>query len=64
MHGEALLRITETAYVRRMHHEIPKSMISVNNKVKSLSQCLPYAGRQGRIRQRYDPHPGHEDWDD
>jgi hypothetical protein len=36
--GDAPLRITEIAYIRRKHHEIPDSLIK-GEKVKSLSYC-------------------------
>ncbi|MBU0500202.1 MAG: diheme cytochrome c [Gammaproteobacteria bacterium] len=35
----APLRITETAYFRRKHHEVPERMVKENPQVKSFSQC-------------------------
>jgi len=37
--GPAPLRITEVAYIRRKHQEIPNSQIKGNPKVKSLAMC-------------------------
>jgi len=36
---EPPLRITETRYIKRKHHEIPKKMITENPDVKSQSNC-------------------------
>lgn len=36
---EAPLRITEVAYIKRRHADIPESDIQGNNRVRSLSQC-------------------------
>lgn len=36
---EAPLRITDTAYIKRKHHEIPKKMIKGNDDVQSQSNC-------------------------
>ena len=33
------LRISETAYIRDKHHEIPRRMLQDNPQVKSLSKC-------------------------
>lgn len=39
-HGvEAPLRITETRYIKRKHHEIPKKMIKDNPDVQSQANC-------------------------
>jgi hypothetical protein len=37
--GPAPLRITDVAYIRRKHREIPESRIKGNAKVKSLAMC-------------------------
>ncbi|MEW5755501.1 MAG: diheme cytochrome c [Pseudomonadota bacterium] len=37
--GEAPLRITETAYFKRKHNELPKRAVEDNPKVKSFSKC-------------------------
>ena len=37
--GEAPLRITETAYFKEKHEEIPDSLVKKNPDVKSFSQC-------------------------
>lgn len=36
---DAPLRITETRYIKRKHHEIPEKMIKGNADVKSQSNC-------------------------
>ncbi|MDH4274859.1 MAG: diheme cytochrome c, partial [Gammaproteobacteria bacterium] len=37
--GETPMRITELAYIRAKHHEIPTRMVAGNPKVGSLSKC-------------------------
>ena len=37
--GETPIRMTETAYIRRKHHEIPDELVKGNAKVKSLAFC-------------------------
>lgn len=37
--GDAPLRITETPYIKRKHHEIPAKWIKDNPDVKSLANC-------------------------
>ena len=63
---EASLRITETAYFRRKHDEVPLRMVKDNPKVGSFSQCQAchtkadtgsYDENQVRI-------PGFGRWDD
>lgn len=63
---EAPLRITETAYFRRKHDEVPLRMVKDNPKVGSFSQCQAchtkadsgsYDENQVRI-------PGFGRWDD
>jgi mono/diheme cytochrome c family protein len=60
------LRITETPYIRRKHHEIPARYITGNPQVKSLSNCV--ACHQGAERSSYNEHdvriPGYGRWDD
>ncbi len=36
---KAPLRIIETPYIKRKHHEIPENLVKGNPKVKSLSYC-------------------------
>ena len=36
---EAPLRLTETSYIIRTHHEVPKKIFVNNPKLKSLSNC-------------------------
>lgn len=37
--GEPPLRITDTRFIKRKHHEIPEKMVKGNKDVKSLSYC-------------------------
>ena len=37
--GQAPMRITEVPYIINKHHEIPKRLITGNDKVKALSFC-------------------------
>lgn len=37
--GDLPLRITETRYIKRMHHELTEEMVKGNKDVKSLSNC-------------------------
>lgn len=37
--GQAPLRITETPYFRRKHHQIPAALVQNNPKVERFSQC-------------------------
>ncbi len=37
--NEAPIRIVDTPYIKRKHHEIPDKLITGNEKVKSLSFC-------------------------
>jgi len=37
--GDLPLRITETRYIRRKHHELKDEMVKGNKDVKSLSNC-------------------------
>ncbi|MBI1422362.1 MAG: diacylglycerol kinase [Gammaproteobacteria bacterium] len=60
------LRISETAYIRRKHDEIPARLITANPQVKSLSNCI--ACHQGAERGVFNEHqvriPGYGQWDD
>jgi len=62
----APLRITEMAYFKRKHREIPRRFISGNDKVRSLSQCD--ACHQDAARGYFDEDrviiPGVGRWDD
>lgn len=60
------LRITQLPYFRHEHNEIPMRMISVNEKVNSLSNCN--ACHQKADQGLFDEHsiniPGYGRWDD
>ena len=60
------LRISETAYIRRKHDEIPARYITANPQVKSLSNCV--ACHQGAEKGAFNEHqvriPGYGQWDD
>ncbi len=62
----APLRITEMAYFKRKHREIPRRYIAGNDKVRSLSQCD--ACHQDAARGYFDEDrviiPGVGRWDD
>lgn len=60
------LRISETAYFKRKHHEIPERMVTGNPKVKSFSHCQ--ACHTQAERGSFDEHqveiPGFGGWSD
>lgn len=60
------LRITQTAYFKRKHHELPARMVSGNPKVKSFSQCNTCHARaeQGLFSEHDINIPGYGAWDD
>ena len=62
---EAPLRLTETGYIIRMHHEVPKKVFVNNPKLKSLSNCG--ACHPGAAAGNYDEHqvkiPGVKNWE-
>jgi hypothetical protein len=60
------LRITETDYFRGQHHEIPQSMITANQEIKSFSRCESCHGRADQAIFDEDEVriPGHGRWDD
>ena len=60
------LRITELAYFKREHNEIPARMVKGNDKVRSLSNCEACHRRaqQGSFREREIDIPGFGKWDD
>lgn len=60
------LRITELAYFRHEHREIPKRMIAGNAKVNSLSNCTACHRQaiQGSFSEREISIPGYGRWDD
>lgn len=64
--GAAPIRITDIKYIKRMHHEIPKKMITGNDKVKSLSQCntCHTQADKGVFDDDTVRIPGYEDWED
>ena len=64
--GEAPLRITDTAYFHREHHELPDKMVKDNAKVKSFSNCNACHQRaeQGSFSEREIRIPGYGRWDD
>ena len=64
--GDALPRITDTAYFRREHHEIPERLVQGNQDVGSFSNCQ--SCHTGAERGIYNEHqvviPGVGRWDD
>ena len=62
----APLRISETPYFRREHHEIPSYMVQKNQEVGSFANCQ--ACHEGAGKGSYDDDhvaiPGHGQWDD
>jgi len=63
---EVPLRITETPYFRRQHHEIPPYMVQNNQQVGSFANCQ--ACHRGAENGSFDEHriaiPGYAHWDD
>jgi len=66
MQGSSSLRITDSAYFRRKHHEVPARLVSGNPEVASFARCdtCHTTAEQGN----YDEHrvriPGAGRWDD
>lgn len=64
--GDTLPRITDTAYFRREHHEIPNRLVQDNQGVGSFSNCQ--SCHTGAERGIYNEHqvviPGVGRWDD
>ena len=62
----APLRITEVAYIRREHNEIPAMMINNNKEVGSLSNCTAchQNADKGSFSERDISIPGYASWDD
>jgi Dihaem cytochrome c len=66
LRGSAPLRITETTYFRRHHHEIPPRVVQDNPEIGSFSRCD--ACHTGAGDGNYDEHgvriPGYGRWED
>lgn len=62
--GEAPERITEIAYIRRKHQEIPEKMIKGNPQVVALSQCdtCHTQAKTGNLDDDTVLIPGHGNW--
>jgi cytochrome c551/c552 len=62
---DAPLRLTETSYIIKMHHEVPKKVFVNNPKLKNLSNCG--ACHPGAATGNYDEHqvkiPGVKNWE-
>ena len=60
------LRITETAFFKRKHHELPARLVSGNPEVGSFSQCnvCHKQAEQGRFNEHDIRIPGYGRWDD
>lgn len=63
---ETPLRITETIYFKRRHHEIPDRVVKGNDQVKSFSNCnaCHQTASQGSFSERYIKIPGYGRWED
>ena len=59
------LRISETRYFKRLHHEVSRRLVQDNPKVKSFSRCPVCHTRaaQGSFSEREVRIPGHGRWD-
>ncbi|HSG05746.1 MAG TPA: diheme cytochrome c [Nitrospiria bacterium] len=64
--SETPLRISETRYIVRKHHEVPKRMISDNPEVRSLSHCdtCHSDAEKGSYDEDRVSIPGFGRWDD
>ena len=64
--NEIPLRISETRYFVRKHHELPKSIVQDNPEVRSFAACA--ACHTNADKGYYDEHevrvPGYGKWDD
>ena len=60
------LRITELAYFRHEHDEIPARLVTANPKVNSFSNCnaCHQKAELGSFSERQIDIPGHGKWDD
>ena len=59
------LRITETAFFKREHREVPQRLVKDNPKVQSFSKCQVCHTRaaQGSFNEEEIDIPGHGKWD-
>lgn len=64
--AEAPLRITELAYIRHEHDEIPTRLINGNPEVNSLANCVAchHRAERGSFSEREIRIPGVGRWDD
>lgn len=64
--NNAPLRITETPYFKREHHEIPNRLVKNNDKVRSFSNCNACHAKaeQGLFDEHRVRIPGYGRWDD
>ncbi|ALG68925.1 diheme cytochrome c [Beggiatoa leptomitoformis] len=64
--SETPLRITETAYFRRKHDEIPAKLVAGNPDVKSFSRCdaCHTTAEKGLYSEKTVDIPNHGRWDD
>jgi diheme cytochrome c len=62
--GSAPLRISEVAYIKRKHHEIPDKLIKGNAQVNSLAQCdtCHTDAKNGNLDDDAVVIPGHGRW--
>lgn len=60
------LRISNTHYFKRKHHELPARMVKGNDKVRSFSNCelCHTHATQGSYNEHQVKVPGFENWDD
>lgn len=60
------LRISELAYFKHEHNEIPQHMVNTNPEVKSFSQCnvCHAKAEQGSFNEHNVRIPGYGKWDD
>jgi hypothetical protein len=63
---EVPLRISETRYFKRKHHELPSRMVKGNDKVRSFSNCdlCHTRAAQGSYNEHQVKIPGFRNWDD
>jgi Dihaem cytochrome c len=66
LRGSAPLRITDTPYFRRQHHEIPIRMVKNNPQVGSFSRCdvCHVGANEGSYDEDSVRIPGMERWED
>lgn len=64
--GETPLRISKTRYFVRKHHELPKSMLQNNPKIKSFSACevCHVNAEKGSFNEHEIRIPGYGRWED